>query len=359
MKLKSKKAIKSALNNEDANRSDTTTLISSGYTEDSSNDESGSDQMTSDEEDHVIEEVSDSDSEGSNIGESDYEDAGSESDSKEAVGSNRTSLDFVPSKAISGVNLSDNSAELKQRLRDAINARRKIRKVAPLDVHGRPIAEDQPFSKRRAKKEKESGKTTEEIKESKRQKKNAKKRLRKEEALKKHQHAPKTGIESDEDSSDAEDMKPVTKKRKVEENLDFGKVEFYDGHSKRHFENQLDDRGKRVKKLTKEQELKKLQREKERMNDGTEEGERVAESKAWSKSFQRMEGHKVKDRMDLLKKSIKRDESHKKKSRKEWKEREEKTKKTQDERQQKRKENIAKRVATIKLNKGPKLRKSK
>jgi len=46
--------------------------------------------------------------------------------------------------------------------------------------------------------------------------------------------------------------------------------------------------------------------------------EEYKENKAWDKVMKRASGEKVKDRVDLLKKSIKRREAKKKKSAKKW-----------------------------------------
>jgi hypothetical protein len=73
---------------------------------------------------------------------------------------------------------------------------------------------------------------------------------------------------------------------------------------------------------------------------GTAEAEQIKEAKAWDAVMKRAAGEKVKDRVDLLKKSVKREQSKKKKSAEKWKEREEAVKKAQEDRQKKRAENI-------------------
>ncbi|KAF9112758.1 hypothetical protein BGX27_002844 [Mortierella sp. AM989] len=73
----------------------------------------------------------------------------------------------------------------------------------------------------------------------------------------------------------------------------------------------------------------------------------------WKKALQLAQGEKVKDDVKLLKKTIKREEVHKKKSSKEWGERKSTLGKAKDQKQKKREENIKARIDAAK-NKGKK-----
>lgn len=88
--------------------------------------------------------------------------------------------------------------------------------------------------------------------------------------------------------------------------------------------------------------LKKAEAEKKKMDElaGTEEGEAMREDKAWDAIMKRAAGEKVKDKPELLKKSIKRRETQKKKSAAKWKERTDQVSKQQQEKVKKREDNI-------------------
>lgn len=346
LKQNTKKAQKSALIGADLSQKSVPELISAGYEEESSSDESEDDEiddMDDDMDDDEEMEVDASDVEEDEEEEESDDDSDSDSDDKPQ---RKGGISFVPRGKIEGVNMSAQNLVFRQKLLERINQARKHRKAAPISEDGTVLVEEKPFSKRMASKEKKKSKTGEpEL--SKRQLKNQKKRLRKEEALKaapKHPHVDPYAKDSDSD----EDQKPIRKKPKVvEENLEFGKMRFEDGHAKSHYE-QMQTKG-----LTKEKQLAKLEKEKqyEKKLQGTEEGERLKEEKAWSKAIQRVEGEKVKDRADLLRKAIKREESAKKKSKKEWSERKSAVKASQEDRIKKRNANIKERIETHKLKK--------
>jgi hypothetical protein len=351
LKQKTKKAQKSALVGSDLSQKSIPELISAGFEEESSDDESGSTSMEDNEMEVDPEEMQmDSDEE---------EDGGSDSDEgsmnlddlddDEDSSDDEAGISFVPKGSIKGVNLGQRNDDLRQKLLERINSVRKARKAAPIDSEGNVLEDQKPHSKRKAALERRKGASSEpEL--SKRQQKNMKKRLRKEQALKSlSKSIPSSSSHTDGHNSDSDvDHKPPKKKAKVvEEDLDFGKVQFEDGHAKSHFEKTKEKRD------SKEKTLAKLKREKayEQKLQGTEEGERLKEDKAWSKTFQRMEGEKVKDRADLLQKTLKREEASKRKSQQEWKERKASVKTSQDERLKKRAANLRERTETIKLKK--------
>ncbi|XP_045604692.1 surfeit locus protein 6 homolog [Procambarus clarkii] len=90
----------------------------------------------------------------------------------------------------------------------------------------------------------------------------------------------------------------------------------------------------------------------------TEKAAGVIEQKAWSGALQKAEGLKVRNDVDLIKKSIKKKESSKKTSQKNWEERKQTIEKKKEEKQNARKKNIKARKET-KLNKKMKKMKKK
>lgn len=314
-------------------------LISAGYEEDSSSDHSEStvtdandDDLAdgSDEEDLMV----------------DLEGKGQLELSDEESSSDSDAISFVPSGKIEDVNILAQREVFRQQMLERINALRMKRKAAPLGPDGQVIAEEAPYSKRRASLEKKRAASGETM--SRREKKNLKKRQRKEEALKslrKSSSASDYGSTRSRDDDDDEHMPRAKRPKLVEEDLDFGQVRFDDGHAKSHYEK------KKEKRDSKEKQLAKLLREREyeQKLQGTEQGERLKEDKAWTKSFKRVEGEKVKDRVDLLKKTIKREEAATRKSKKEWAERKSSLKATQEARAKKRAENIKQRMEAHKL----------
>lgn len=350
LKQKTKKALKSALIGDDLSQKSVPELISERYEEDSDSDESEStelEDMDDEDMDSDIDAVMEDDGEAENSEEeadgSDSEDD-SDSDDEIVVKPRAAAVSFVPKGSIQGVNMSAQNNALREKLLARINAVRTGRKVAPLDAEGNLLTDLTPHSKRRASMEKKTGKSKE-PEMSRREKKNLKKRLRKEEALKSlpkslPPHASRSAVDSDDEHA------PAKKKVKVvEDDLDFGKVRFEDGHAKTHFEQKQERRDSKHKTLA------KLQRQQayEKKLEGTETGEQLKEDKAWSKTFKRLEGEKVKDRADLLKKSIKREESAKRKSKREWDERKATVRTSQDERAKKRAANIRERLDAHKL----------
>lgn len=51
---------------------------------------------------------------------------------------------------------------------------------------------------------------------------------------------------------------------------------------------------------------------------GTAEGKKLASEQAWENMFKKAQGEKVKDDINKLKKTVKREQSQKKKSQKDW-----------------------------------------
>jgi len=88
--------------------------------------------------------------------------------------------------------------------------------------------------------------------------------------------------------------------------------------------------------------LKQVQEKKRKLQElqGTEEGEALAKQEAWTTMKKRAQGEKVKNDVEKLKKSIKREQHQKKKSKKEWDQRTSSQKRSQIAAQKKRNENI-------------------
>jgi hypothetical protein len=100
------------------------------------------------------------------------------------------------------------------------------------------------------------------------------------------------------------------------------------------------------RKLTASQALKKLENEKERIEQMSPmDAVRHTEKSKWEKAVAKAHGEKVSDDPKLLKKSLKRQKKLKERKEKEWKERKESLDKLQRDKQKKREENIKKRKA--------------
>jgi len=102
--------------------------------------------------------------------------------------------------------------------------------------------------------------------------------------------------------------------------------------------------------------LNKIKKHKEKLQSleaigKTERVKTIEEKTAWSTAMAKAEGVKVKDDVDLLKKSIKKIDQRKKKSKQKWEDRKESVEKRKDFKQKKRSENISKRKQDKKNNK--------
>jgi len=88
--------------------------------------------------------------------------------------------------------------------------------------------------------------------------------------------------------------------------------------------------------------LKKAKEQKEKVETlkGTDKGQKLLQQQSWDKVIKKASGEKVKDDIEKLKKSIKRDQSKKKKSQKHWKQRLDAQTKRQEAAQKKRESNI-------------------
>lgn len=103
---------------------------------------------------------------------------------------------------------------------------------------------------------------------------------------------------------------------------------------------------------TKSKDLKQILsqalKEKEKMKHLEKKGDKegaisIAEQKAWSSALQKAEGKKVKSDVEMLKKSIKKQENRKKMSQKKWEQRKETVQKNKMDKQNQRKKNITSR----------------
>ena len=109
--------------------------------------------------------------------------------------------------------------------------------------------------------------------------------------------------------------------------------------------------------------LAKIALNKEKMESMIEKGltdkvKRIESKAAWATAIDKAEGVKVKDDVELLKKSLKKQEQKKRSSKKKWEERAENVEKKMGGRQEKRKDNLQKRKKDVKENKKKKSVKS-
>lgn len=105
--------------------------------------------------------------------------------------------------------------------------------------------------------------------------------------------------------------------------------------------------------------LQKLLKDKKKIQELVEAGNKVEvhqekQKMLWKNAFDKTEGVKVKDKTEILKKTIKRRKTVKKKSKEAWKERGQKLKDKQDARQKKREDNLNKRMTDNKKIKAKK-----
>ena len=116
------------------------------------------------------------------------------------------------------------------------------------------------------------------------------------------------------------------------------------------------------KKMDPKAALTNINKQKQKIKKVEEKGDSEAvkemqETSAWSKAMEKTEGAKVKDDVELLKKSIKKQEQRKKSAAKKWDARNADVNKRKDAKIQKRNDNIAKRKKDKKDNKMKKLAK--
>jgi len=204
--------------------------------------------------------------------------------------------------------------ELKKRLREKLNAMRTKRKAPSLsdDPENKAI---EPPAKRR--------KIEERRKEKSKKKEDS---MKKRKGSKGTKTPPKT---------------PPKTQTQPQKNVDDSTIEFatFDFSSGAPVPTYLQNK----KRTSKTQLLKQVQEKKKKLNEqqGTEEGEKLAKQDAWATMKKRAQGEKVKNDVEKLKKSIKRDMSLKKKSKKDWDQRISLQKRSQIAAQKKRAENIA------------------
>jgi hypothetical protein len=119
--------------------------------------------------------------------------------------------------------------------------------------------------------------------------------------------------------------------------LSFGNIEFSQDDqetSKKRKKGPTDLKGQLEKALTKKKKLDELAQK------DSDKAHKVKESMKWSKVEALASGEKVKDDVQKLKKSLKRQETIKKKSAKEWSQRKHTVQKQQQDKQKKRQENL-------------------
>jgi len=179
--------------------------------------------------------------------------------------------------------------ELKKRLREKLNAMRTKRKAPSLsdDPENKAI---EPPAKRR--------KIEERRKEKSKKKEDS---MKKRKGSKGNKTPPKT---------------PPKTQTQPQKNVDDSTIEFatFDFSSGAPVPTYLQNK----KRTSKTQLLKQVQEKKKKLNEqqGTEEGEKLAKQDAWATMKKRAQGEKVKNDVEKLKKSIKRDMSLKKKEQK-------------------------------------------
>lgn len=139
-------------------------------------------------------------------------------------------------------------------------------------------------------------------------------------------------------------MSPAVELDEDASNFAFGRVAFEDGAQLSHDLSYVLKGHKKKGPSDPKTALQKVQNEKKRIAELDEDKRKdVTEKEAWLAARRRIEGEKVRDDENMLKKAVKRKESAKKKSEKAWKDRAKGVDQAQRERQRKREENLKKR----------------
>ncbi|XP_011879933.1 PREDICTED: surfeit locus protein 6 homolog [Vollenhovia emeryi] len=150
--------------------------------------------------------------------------------------------------------------------------------------------------------------------------------------------------------TEAEDVPKVSKAKPVfnsEGKMVFSKFDFSEIGVKKKLRKSQNDPRKTLQQL--QQKMEKL-KELEDLGE-KEQAEEIREKDTWKSALARASGEKIKDDLDLLKRTIKRNEQSKKHSAKKWDSRIENVQKSIQERQEKRRENIMKKKKEKKQNK--------
>lgn len=265
--------------------------------------------------------------------------------------------------------------ELKRNLRNAINDMRAKRKAAPLGADGQPAAAgagagtggDADAEKRA---EEQAARAA-----SRREKRVAKRKLRasrkRKAADSQHQEGGEGGAvaEQQNGAADGTEDGPAAKRArvavptsaphdvsatKISSKVDFGETLAAKKADKVH--DLMDGaRPKKAKKSTKEL-LEEAEQQKLLLQQlrGTQEGAELAKNLKWNAALQRAEGKVVKDDPNLLRKTLKREQSLKAKKAKKWDERKEAVEEKQRARVAQREANITARAEEKKLRKANK-----
>lgn len=234
-------------------------------------------------------------------------------------------------EGIVGVDVAKARQELRMKLLEKINSIRRKRKASELDESFKPAIAN-PRESKKLKKTKSQKKLTKAIPTSNSQ---APERPRQEVQKRDLPYESKTAL-----------PKSANSMSHAKGDFQFSNIKAKD--PKQSYE--------KTKKVSKVQRLKNAESELVKLKslEGTEEGEKLKEQKTWENAFKKTQGEKVKDKIDLIKKTLKKGQKKKEKSSVEWKERIDTQKKQQKEKQKKRQENIKKRQEEKKSKKGSK-----
>ncbi|KAI9147845.1 Ribosomal RNA-processing protein [Paramyrothecium foliicola] len=141
-------------------------------------------------------------------------------------------------------------------------------------------------------------------------------------------------------------------------NFSFGRVAFGDGTQMSHDLSYVLNQNKKKGPSDPKTALLKVQNQKKRFQELDEEKQKdIAEKEAWLTARRRIEGEKIHDDENMLKKAVKRKEVTKRKSEKAWKDRAQGVEQAQKAKQKKREENLKKRRDEKMLGKAGKKKK--
>ncbi|CAM1503775.1 Fc.00g013660.m01.CDS01 [Cosmosporella sp. VM-42] len=139
-------------------------------------------------------------------------------------------------------------------------------------------------------------------------------------------------------------MSPAVELDDAASNFAFGRVAFGDGTKLSHDLSYVLNQGKKKGPSDPKTALLKVQNQKKRLEElGEDKKKDIEEKDTWLNARRRVEGEKIKDDENLLKKAVKRKEVQKRKSELAWKDRSEGVKMAQKQRQKKREDNLRQR----------------
>jgi hypothetical protein len=225
--------------------------------------------------------------------------------------------------------------ELKKKLIEKINELRRKRKAPELDMNLQPKSNENYEISNRKRRKLSAEKKTPVGSQSDKKKKHKKRNQHNEQPNIRKNETSQSEIQSNQKESNHNNPKNDL----VETDIQFGSFEFSENKPLPTY------LALKRKHLPPQVLLKKVEANRSKLEQLPEDlREQIKEKQLWAATLKRAEGEKVKDKPELLKKSIKKEKAKKRKSAKKWKERIDAVKREQKEKQKKRAENIQNKI---------------